>query len=64
MAGILPTIVSLTLGVILTTSVLIPTLKGVNTSEWSTSELALWSIATLGAIIGIVYGILSAFGVA
>jgi hypothetical protein len=56
-------IVSLTLGIIMFANVLMPTLKGTNTSDWSASEVALWGVAGLGAVIGIVYGILAVFGV-
>ena len=64
MANIVGTIVGLTLGIVLTANVLMPTLKGVDTTNWSSSEIALWAVAGLGAIVGIVYGILAAFGVA
>ena len=57
-------IISLTLGVIMISAVFIPQVKGVNTTalEFSTSELALWSVVSLAGIIGIVYGAFSIFG--
>ena len=63
MANIIGSIVGLTLGVIMFTAVLMPTIKGTNTSTWTTSEVAMWGVAGLGGVVGIVYGILAAFGV-
>ena len=63
MANIIGSIVGLTLGVIMFANVLMPQLKGTNTSDWSTSEIAMWGVAGLGGVVGIVYGILAAFGV-
>jgi hypothetical protein len=62
--NIVGSIVGLTLGVIMFASVLMPTLKTTNTSTWSSSEIAMWGIAGLGGVVGVVYGILAAFGVA
>ena len=56
-------IISMTLGIILFANVLMPTIKGTDTSQWSASELAMWSVAGLGGVVGIVYGILNMFGV-
>ena len=64
MTNIVGAIVGLTLGVIMFANVLMPTLKGTNTSLWSSSEIAMWTVAGLGGVVGIVYGILAAFGVA
>ena len=57
------TIISLTLGIIMFSNVLMPTIKGTNTTDWSASEIAMYGVAGLGGVVGIVYGILSAFGV-
>lgn len=57
-------IISITLGVIMLANVFIPTVKGVNTSTWTTGEVALWSVLVLGGIIGIVYGTFAIFGLA
>jgi len=64
MANIVGAIVGLTIGIIMFANVLMPTLKGTNTSEWTSSEIAMWGVAGLGGVVGIVYGILAAFGVA
>lgn len=57
-------IISITLGVIMLANVFIPTVKGVNTSTWTSGEIALWSVLVLGGIIGIVYGTFAIFGLA
>lgn len=55
-------IISLTIGVVMMTQVLLPQLKGANTSGWSTGEVALWAVGSTFAIIGILYGIATVFG--
>lgn len=57
-------IISITLGVIMLANVFISTVKGVNTTGWSSGEIALWSVLTLAGIIGIVYGTFAVFGLA
>lgn len=57
-------VISLTLGVIMVTTVLIPTVKGVNTTEWTTSEIAIFGLITLGSLIGVGYGAFTIFGLA
>jgi len=57
-------IIAITLGVIMLANVFIPVVKGVNTTalEFTSGELALWGVLTLGGIIGIVYGTFAVFG--
>jgi len=55
-------IISLTLGVIMLTAVFIPQVKGANTTGFTTAETTMYSVVGLGAIIGIVYGTFSVFG--
>jgi hypothetical protein len=57
-------IISITLGVIMLANVFIPVVKGVNTTAWSVGEIALWTVVSLGGIIGIVYGTFVVFGLA
>lgn len=57
-------IISITLGVIMLANVFIPTVKNTNTTGYTTGELALWGVLTLGGIIGIVYGVFAVFGLA
>lgn len=55
-------VIAITLGVIMVTAVLIPQIKGTNTDSWATSEVALFGVVSLGAIIGLVYGSFAIFG--
>ena len=55
-------IISLTLGIIMLTSVFIPQVKGANTTEFTAAETAMYSVVGLAAIIGVVYGTFSVFG--
>lgn len=55
-------IMGLTVSVIVTTTVLIPTIKEVNTSGYTSAEVSMMVLASLIAIIGLVYGIGAAFG--
>jgi hypothetical protein len=57
-------IISITLGVIMLANVFIPVVKGVCTTGWSIGEIALWTVVSLGGIIGIVYGTFVVFGLA
>jgi hypothetical protein len=63
MRGLLGGVVSLVLGIILMAQVLMPQIKDTNTTDWSSGEIALWGIAGLGAVVGIVFGIFNTFGV-
>lgn len=56
-------IVAITLGVVMLTNVFIATVKDVNTSGWSTSEVTLWALLSLVGIIGLVVGVLNVFGI-
>ena len=62
MANYIGSVIGLTLAVIVTTTVLIPQIKAVNTSEWSASEVALIGVTSLIAIMGLLYGIAAGFG--
>lgn len=57
-------IISITLGVIMLVNVFIPTVKGANTTGWTSGELALYSTLTIGGLIGLVYGVFAIFGLA
>jgi len=57
-------IISITLGVIMLANVFIPVVKGTNVDSFSTGELALWGVLTLGGVIGLVYGTFVVFGLA
>lgn len=62
MANYIGSVIGLTLAVIVTTTVLIPQIKAVNTTDWSTSEVALIGVTSLIAIMGLLYGIAAGFG--
>jgi hypothetical protein len=57
-------IISLAIVAIVITQVFISTVKGANTTSFSSGELALWGTVTLVAIAGFVYNVASAFGLA
>jgi len=61
--GIIAGIVAVTIAVIMATALLMPTLKGTNTSTWTTSEIALFAVCGLAVVIGLLLLIFSAFGV-
>ena len=56
-------VVALVIAVILVGNVVIPTVKGVNTTGYTSAELALWGIITLAAIIGVFVFAFRAFGI-
>lgn len=62
MASFFGGVLQLTISVIVTTTVLIPTFKDTNTATWTTAEVALWGLTTLAVIAGMVNGILNLFG--
>lgn len=63
MASLIGGIISLTIVVIVFSNVLMPTIKGTNTTEWSASEVSLWGTVGLIAVVGIVFVMLGVFGV-
>lgn len=62
MASFFGGILNLTLGVVVLASVFIQTVKDTNTSNWTAAEVALWGLLTLAGIAGLVYGVMSVFG--
>jgi len=57
-------VISLVLGVIMVVNVLLPTVKGANTTGFTATELAVYSIISLGAIVGLGYSAFAIFGLA
>jgi len=57
-------IIGITLGVIMLANVFMPVVKGTDTTNYTTAELALWAVFGLGGVIGLVYGVFSVFGLA
>lgn len=78
MANFIVGIISLTLGVVVLSGVFMSTVKTTNTTasvvcangsagcseSWSAGELALWGLLSIGAIAGLVYGVMNVFGLA
>ena len=77
MANFVTGIISLTLGVVVLSGVFLATVKGTNqtatcvlpngaagTCTWTAGEIALWGLLSIGAIAGMVYGVLNVFGLA
>lgn len=57
-------IINITIGAVILASVFVTTVKGTNTSTWTTAEVSMWGLLTLVGIIGLVYGVLQVFGLA
>jgi len=57
-------IIAITIGAIMLANVFMSTIKGINTSTWSTSEVALWGVLGLAGVVGLVYGTFAVFGLA
>jgi len=64
MANFIMGIISLSISVVVLASVFISTIKNTNTTGWSTSETTMWGLLTLISIVGILYGVMSVFGIA
>jgi len=62
MPGMFAGILQLVMAVILVTSVLIPQLKNISTTGWSAAEVAVFGLASLVSIFGLVNGIANLFG--
>ena len=57
-------VISLVLGVIMVVNVLVPVVKGANTDAFTSTELAIYTLITLGSIIGLGYSAFAIFGLA
>lgn len=64
MANFIVGLISLTLGVVVLSGVFITTVKDTNTTGWTAGEIALWGLLSIGAIAGLVYGVMNVFGLA
>lgn len=64
MANFIVGLISLTLGVVVLSGVFITTVKGTNTTTWTAGEVSLWGLLSIGAIAGLVYGVMNVFGLA
>lgn len=57
-------VISLVLRVLMVVNVLVPIVKGANTSDFTASEVAVYGLITLGSIIGLAYSAFAIFGLA
>lgn len=57
-SGIVRLFVGITLAVVLAANVAIPTITGVNTTNWSTGARALWLIVDLAVVVLIILTVL------
>ena len=74
MANLITGIISITIGAVILASVFISTLKNTTTKygangtadprDFTTAELAMWGLLSLIGIVGLLYGLLSVFGLA
>lgn len=64
MSNFIMGMISITVSIIMLSGVVMPTVKGTNTSGWSTGEVALFGLIGLVSIAGLVYGVLAIFGMA
>lgn len=63
MANMVMGIISITIGAVVLANVFLTTINGTNTSTWGTSEVAMWGLLSLIAIVGLVYGVMNVFGI-
>lgn len=61
--GFLLGVIALLIAATTITDVFIPQVKGANTSEFSSGELALWGLVTFVAIAGFLYAVGDVFGI-
>ena len=64
MANMLTGIISITISAVILANVYITTIKTTNTSLFTSAEVAMWGLLTLIGIVGLVYEVLSIFGLA
>jgi hypothetical protein len=64
MANMISGLILLAIGVIILANVFIATVKGTNTTGWTTGEVALWGTLTIVSIAAMLVGILQVFGLA
>jgi len=62
MGNFLGGIISLVLSIILIASVVMPTLKNTSTTNWTTSEIAVFGLVSIVIIFGLVYSAGAMFG--
>jgi hypothetical protein len=56
-------IVTITISAVMLANVFMTTIHTTNTSTWSSSEVAMWSMLGLVGVLGLLYGTLNIFGI-
>lgn len=64
MGSFISGIINITIGAVVLASVFISTVKGQNTTDFTASEVAMWGLLSLVGIVGLLYGVISVFGLA
>lgn len=64
MGSFIAGVINITIGAVVLASVFISTVKTQNTSTFTTSEVAMWGLLSLVGIVGLLYGVISIFGLA
>lgn len=64
MANFISGIISLSISAVILASVFIFTIKNTSTDGWTSSEITMWGLLSLIAIVGMLYGVLNVFGIA
>jgi len=54
--------IGIVVAVVMTVSVIIPTLKGANITGWTSAEQSLFALGTTFAVLGLIFSIAAAFG--
>lgn len=62
MADFMRAALGIAIAMVLVSSVVIQIAKTTNTSTWSATEVTLWGLISLVAIMSLIYGIANAFG--
>lgn len=55
MADMITAVLNVVVGVTLITSVVMVTLKGVNTTSWSTAEISIFGVTGIITVVGVIY---------
>jgi len=64
MANFIMGIISLSISVVVLANVFIFTVKNTSTTGWTASEVTMWDLLSLIAIVGLVFGVMQVFGIA
>lgn len=57
-------VISLVIAVVMVVNVLVPVIKNGNTTGFSSTELAIYSLVSLGSLVGLMYSSFAIWGLA